>query len=380
MIASQYFPIKDVSSLRIHSYCKSLVKHGVDIKVLVIYPSQENISLIGNFEGVNYQFLSNKKSYQKNVFSKFYSRFLGLLFIGKYIRRKKIDAVLSYHDNFLTNIFLKCFTSLASIPYILDKTEYPYGYFRKSNFQKRIIKFNLKLFDGFIVISKELKSFYTNFSENVFLLPMTIDSDRFQEVLNKEKSKPKYIALTFGTHNRDGLYESVVAYHKYYKMNTLNPFLLYLVGDYAKLCEKFPECYQIINYIKSNRLTNNIFILGKQPIEKVPSILIGASCLLTTPIRYASGGFPTKLGEYMLSGVPVVATNAGEISDYVINKFDILLSNVGDLTDVARNILFIQEHPLEAFKIGRNGMNTAKTKFNADTYINDLIKFIYSLK
>ncbi|ANH80935.1 hypothetical protein A8C56_08015 [Niabella ginsenosidivorans] len=379
MIASHYVPIRDASSLRIHSYCKSLAEAGHQVSVLIVYPSLTDIPKSGNFEGVNYHYISPKSYYTRNILYKFFYRLSGLLFIRKFTRKNKIDAILSYHDNILTNCFLKFFVSFTSVPYIIDKTEYPYGYFNKSWLQKKIIDFNLRLFSGIIVITKELKTFYSRFSSSIFLLPMTIAPDRFQGI-SKTPSPYPYIALTFGTHNRDGLFESVIAYNSYCKLIQDSPFLLYLVGDFEKLCEKFPACLGIRTYIHENGLDNYVQILGKQPIDTVPTILISANCLLTTPAKFSSGGFPTKLGEYLLSSVPVVATNAGEISDYVTNGYDILLSKVGDLDDVAKNILFVHQHPKEANIIGKNGMRTAKEKFNAATYTDALVKFIISLK
>lgn len=379
MIASQYFPIEDVSSLRIHSYCKSLVNAGADLTVLIIYPSAKGITANGIYDGVRYQFVS--KDYYPDIkfFAKIYLRFKGLYYICQFINKENIEAVLSYHDNYLTNLVVRLFTLFKSIPYIIDKTEYPYGYFKMTNFQKFLTYLNLKLFSGFIVISKELKSFYLKFSNNVFLLPMTIDPDRFKNV-DPRLDSTKYIALTFGVHNRDGLYESVVAYHKYLKTTDEIPYQLFLIGDYTTLCKNFPECIRIAEYVNSNQLTGSIQFLGKVPINDVPEILAGASCLLTTPSKFVSGGFPTKLGEYLLAGVPVVATNAGEISDYVKDRFDILLSEVNDLDGVAENILFIQKNPVLGSTIAENGVKTAKTLFNADTYVKDLVKFIWHVK
>ncbi|MEJ5104619.1 glycosyltransferase family 4 protein [Chryseobacterium sp. MYb328] len=379
LIASYYFPIQDVSSLRIHSYCKALAKKGIDIHVLMVYPAHIECPDNGVFEGVNYSFLSDKKYYNGNILDKLYFRFSGLYHIKKFIFNKKAEVVLSYHDNILTNLFVKLFTFLASIPFVIDKTEYPYGYFQMSRVRQLMERMNLSLFDGFIVISNTLKDFYSKISKNVFLLPMTIDPNRFSDV-KIEKKEEKYVSLTFGVHNRDGLLDSVITFHKYLNKSQKKSFKLYLIGDYKILCENFPECLNIEKYIQENKLENYIFFLGRKPIQEVPVILAGAECLITTPTKYVSGGFPTKLGEYMLSGVPVIATKAGEISDYVTDEYDIFLCEVGDLEAMANKIVFIEDHPTEALLVGRNAINTAQIKFNADTYVDSLLEFLDSIK
>lgn len=379
LIASYYFPIEDVSSLRIHSYCKALAKKGIDIHVLMVYPAHRECPDNGVFEGVNYSFLADKKYYNGNILNKLYFRLSGLCNIKKFIFNKKAEVVLSYHDNIITNFFVKIFTSLASIPFVIDKTEYPYGYFQMSKTRQLMERMNLSLFDGFIVISNTLKDFYSKISKNVFLLPMTIDPNRFEHV-EIQKGKDKYVSLTFGVHNRDGLLDSVITFHNYLNQSEKKSFKLYLIGDYKTLCQNFPECIKIEKYIQENKLENDIYFLGRKPIQEVPKILAGAECLITTPTKYVSGGFPTKLGEYMLSGVPVVATNAGEISDYVTDKHDIFLCEVGDLNGMAEQIIFIEDHPAEAILVGKNAVDTAQIKFNADTYVDSLLNFLNSIK
>lgn len=379
LIASYYFPIQDVSSLRIHSYCKAMAKKGIDIHVLMVYPALAECPDYGVFEGVRYSFLSDEKYYNGSFLNKLYFRFSGLNNIRKFIFTEKVDAVLSYHDNFLTNFFVKLFTVLTSIPFVIDKTEYPYGYFQMSKMRQFMERLNLSLFDGFIVISNTLKDFYSKISKNVFLLPMTIDPNRFDGV-SGGGDREKYISLTFGVHNRDGLFDSIITFHKYLNQSQKKSFKLYLIGDYSTLCENFPECNAIKIYVQENGLEDSVLFLGRKPIEEVPVILAGAQCLITTPTKYVSGGFPTKLGEYMLSGVPIVATKAGEISDYVTDNYDIFLCNVGDLDCMADKIIFIENHPEKAMIVGQNAMNTAKFKFNANTYVKEMLEFLNSIK
>ncbi len=354
---------------------------GVSVNVQIIYPENKAYeNKTGNFEGVNYEFLGNYEDYYGGVFSKIKNRFLGLYRIGDFIFKKRIDVVVTYHDNWLTNLYVALITKLLTIPFILDKTEYPYGYFKMSKFRRLLENFNLKLFDGFIVISNELEKFYKDFSKNIFLLPMTIDPNRFDNI-EVNSSSNNYIALTFGTHNRDNIYDSVRSYELYTRLKSdEEPYDLYLIGDFDELIRNFPENQSIEKYIVDYKLSNKIFFLGKKPIHEVPQILVNAKCLLTTPLTYVSGGFPTKLGEYMLSGVPVVASNAGEISSFVKDRFDILLSKVGDNDSIASNILLIHNNPFVGKEIAENAIKTAKSKFNAATYVDEMVSFFNKLK
>lgn len=380
LIASYYYPIIDVSSLRIHSYCKALAEDGVVVTVLMVYPPESEFFEDGSFEGVNYVLLGDAKYYYGTFITKLYYRLSGIVKISRHIFLGDIDAVLSYHDNLFTNLCVRAFSIIKKLPFIIDKTEYPYGYFHLSKSRKLLEKFNLSLFDGFIVISTELKDFYSKFSKKVFLLPMTIDPSRYDKIEVSKNKEKQYACLTFGTHNRDGLFDSVKAFHKYLQRSHEKAFQLYLVGDYLTMCEMFPECLNIKKYIIDNNLADVISFLGKLPIDEVPVVLRGASCLITTPLSYSSGGFPTKIGEYMLSGVPLVATAAGEIPKFLTNGYDSFLCEVGDLDEVAEKILYVENNPLKCAIVGRNAILTAKVKFNASTYIDELCNFIKSFK
>lgn len=381
------FPIGNVSSIRIMSYCKALVKRGVSVTVLLIAPTAEaacNENSEGEVDGVLYKYMTKVTWDRSNTpyLIKLLYYLIGLLKSISFVQKSRVNCLLSYHDEFFSNVFFKCLTKLLSIPYIIDKTEYPQGYFNKSTLGKRIVHLRMKLFDGYIVITKELKDFYLQITQkkstHFFLLPMTMDMDRFKNV-RKQMADESYITVVFGTHNRDGLFDSVISYYKYCKLVENKPFKLILIGDYEGLCKSFPECLEIKKYIVENNIQSNVEFKGLIQIDNVPQILLNSECLLTTPIKYVSGGFPTKLGEYLLSGVPVVATAAGEISNYLTHKKNILLSPPSDLDDVARNILYVHQNKMEAKEIAESAKIVVREIFNAESYSAELIKFLKSL-
>jgi glycosyltransferase involved in cell wall biosynthesis len=75
----------------------------------------------------------------------------------------------------------------------------------------------------------------------------------------------------------------------------------------------------IENVIKECNMEERVFIKGRVPATEVPEILMKAHILVSSQpdTRRAEGGFPTKLGEYMATGIPTILTDVGEISQYV---------------------------------------------------------------
>lgn len=375
------YPKGNVSTIRIHSYCKSLAKKGHFVKVLLIAPTTEasvNKELEGLFEGVHYKYMTDITWKKKNPskLEKVYYYLLGIIKSIGHITNDQTNYLLSYHNEPISNVLYWLTTRKLEIPFVLDKTEYPKSYQEKSKVRHFIDKLFLKVFDGFIVISEELKAYYTSINNKTFLLPMTIDKDRFKSV-QKLSPQGNYIAVVFGTHNRDGLDTSLKAYKRYVDMiGRDNAYKLKLIGDFQRL----PNSKVLMKYIQDNELLSYVEILGKVDNSQVPSLLANASCLLTTPHKYISGGFPTKLGEYMLSGVITVATSVGEITKYVSNNKDILLSKPGDISGISNNLLYVHQNSDMARVIAQNAYQTALEKFNADSYIDNLISFLDELK
>ena len=369
------FPKGNVSTLRYTSYLLALVKRQIYSLVLIYCPTTmaKHISYrSGIYKGIEYQY-ATKITWGKfdNLIVKICYLLVGLFNCVKYIRKKKINILILYGENpLIVNLFFLIVCKLFNVKYIGDRSEYPSLKVRNSKVRSWIYKKKIGLFDGIIVMTHELFEYYSSCSRKVhfcFLLPMTIDVNRFDNL--GDRYRLGYIATVFGVHNRDGLYETIKAFLKYKEQN--GSYNLWLIGNY----DAMPNKEILDDLIYSSKLSDKIQILGKVDIDKVPKILYNASCLITTPNFYISGGFPTKLGEYMLSGTPVIATKVGEIPNYVNDKREVLLVEPGNIDDIADKILFVEKNPKVTMCMALNAEKKAKTVFSASTYVDGLLSF-----
>lgn len=367
----------EASTIRIHSYCKALVCHGNYVKVFILTPLTQNNTNVasGVFEGVEFEYLYGLKwNTHTSKIAKYFIYIRSLFKITQILYKKKMDVIFSYHTELFFDLIFFLYRKINFVPVVLDETEYPFHYKTMSKISRFIIRRRLSLYSGIITISKELESFYSMINKHVFLLPMSIDPFHFTNIKREEKKK-SYIAVVFGTHNRDNIIGSLFSYIEYLK-KTDSPWELWLVGDYEKLCQKHPECNKIRDIIKENEIDDKVRIVGRKTNSEVRQILVNADCLLTTPLRYTSGGFPTKLGEYMLSGVPIVATSTGEIPLFLEHDKDIFLVEPGNPNEISNWILYVQYNKEKSKIIAENALSKAKKVFNANTYIPELLKFV----
>ncbi len=381
LITMAPFPKGNVSTIRFSSYLRLVAEAGADVHIFIVSPTKMaavNHSVEGVHDNMHYKYMTRitwRNNANPNIVVKLAYYVCGIFKSMHYLRKYKINCIILYHQDTFAYLAYWLFCKIFAVAYLTDKSELPYGYYKMSSMRQKFHRWQLKVFDGFIVMTKALEKFYAGVkakSATTFFLPMTINQDRYMNV-RKCIPEHKYIAVVFGTHNRDGLYESLVTYNHYRKLvGEGEAYRLVLIGDYDKL----PVRKELDAYIEENGLADFVDIRGLLPIDEVPQILFNASCLLTTPNEYVSGGFPTKLGEYMLSGVPIVATAAGEIPMYLEHGVHVLMAKPKDYQTLAEYIYQLQSDPIMAENLAANARDLVSTVFNADTYVESLIEYM----
>jgi glycosyltransferase involved in cell wall biosynthesis len=88
--------------------------------------------------------------------------------------------------------------------------------------------------------------------------------------------------------------------------------------------------------------------------------------------------FPFKLGEYLLSGRPVVAHATGEIAHYLLDGVDAYLCGDDGVEEFAARISFALSDP-KANSVGLAGKRTAEKNFDYKIVSQSIIRFLDEL-
>ena len=248
----------------------------------------------------------------------------------------------------------------------LEENEYPMFIQdeKKIHSYIRLILHNfiVKRCAGIFVISNKLREYYKKIgvkSDRVHVINMTVDDSRFIEV-EKQIVEP-YICYCGTVSNiKDGvdiLLESfgIIA-------DEFPNMKLYILGN-----RPFRNDNERNNaIIEKYGIRKRVYMPGPVSSNDMPQYLTNAKVLvLARPDnRQAAYGFPTKLGEYLMTGNPVVVTKVGELEEFLEHGKSCFFAEPNNAIDFAEKLKWILLHPTEAKEIGANGRKVAKISFN----------------
>lgn len=231
--------------------------------------------------------------------------------------------------------------------------------------------------DGLFVISTALKEYYINKGvdkNKIHIINMTVDYNRFNG-LKKNMSVEKYIAYCgTASNNKDGVDELIKAFSIVAKKHI--DVKLYIIGQTPSVDDKAGN----LKLIDDLGIKEKVVFTGMVNADKMPQLLKDASVLaLDRPNNLqAQNGFPTKLGEYLLSENPVVVTKVGDIPLFLKDGESALLAEPGNVVEFASKICWALEKPAEAAVVGSRGKEVALKEFNYLTETRKIINAIYN--
>lgn len=358
-------PSGNASVNRLLSYAKELVPLGNDVTVLSSGRSEEKEGVIDGVKYRNYGYLG---------------LFKALLAIMKALRKEKPDVAILVSNNLLLiyPIWFTCKT--RGIKLLQEKSEFPFVLKNKSFLGRLCAKFYVgttyKLFDGLIVMTKPLMEYFKDKvrkNAQLFEMPMTVDVDRFL-ISRKPSEYGGYIAYCGDmAGNKDGVMNLIEAFDIASKQ--IKNISLLLIGGSSKP-DELVKIQQYVDSLNNGRIR----FYGRADRAEIPQLLVNAKALtLARPSSLqSSGGFPTKLGEYLSTGNPVIVTKVGDIPHY-LNEDNAFVVEPDDNKAFAEAIVRVFADYDKAKEIGTKGKEVALTVFNAKIQANRLNNFIQSI-
>lgn len=255
-----------------------------------------------------------------------------------------------------------------------EKTEHP----SVSNFGSLLRRVTLKShiedcskYDGIFVISNALRDYYISQgidSRKIHVINIIVDPERFTGLRTAEK-KRQIVYCGNANNNKDGVDQLIKAFASIH--SEVPDVKLVIIGPKPNELENNSN----LSLVKELGIIRSVIFTGKVSPQSIPMFLSESSiAALDRPSNLqAKYGFPTKLGEYLLSGTPVVVTRVGDIPLYLEDKVNAIIAEPDNISSFSDCLLWTLNHPKEASKIGERGKQVALSHFS---YLGETKKLI----
>lgn len=377
------FQLSSASALRYSSVIKELLNQGNKVDLFILGSNLDNT--VDDSEASNVWYFSTFKTtslFRRRLWSyglKYLAIEVMIRKVSQHIAKEHYDIV--WYSNSYAALRLLNYKKEKEAKHLLEITEFhdlhtniiPDKNLIRSYFLNKEVELfqrSLKKLDVGLFITKTLCDYYSPyFSPNALLInfPMIVDPSRFVNLKKAESTLRVIRYMGSFSNKKDGIDVLIKAFGilaEEYKDVTLE-----LAGG-----EHRDKSMQL-QLIKNLELEERIKYVGLIDRTEIPTFLSSAFMLvLARPeSKQAEGGFPTKLGEYLSSGVPVCCTRVGEIPDYLDNEKSIFFAKPGSEKSFANAMRRVLENPELSIKVAENGRHLANSAFSAKIQTKELI-------
>jgi len=390
IVTKEPFPNGMAASNRIKCYARGIMRNGINCQIIISKRTEKygilpkNLEYSGIIDNIPFLYigkstLRNKSLIIRNIYD-FVDSIKTLHFL--YIRANKNDIIFNYLREDNLNILIGLISKIKGFKTYRELCEYPYGASNNNYLVKikRKIQLHLifKIFDGFIAISENLKNLaeqYKTAKAKVLKVPIMINYN--DVAYDKSMVPPTNLPFIFhsGTlyEQKDGIIGAIEAFGIYKQKN--NDSLIYILTGNL---EQSPEKREIELLITKYNIKKYIYFTGYITQKVLNWYTNNATLMIINKLdnlqnRYC---FATKLGEYLLSGNPVITTNIGEANMYLKDKVTALIVSPGFPELIEECIEYIITHPKESKMIGENGKKMALLEFSELKQGKNIKKFL----
>ncbi len=376
------FPEGNAATNRVYTYAKGFTNNGIRVHVICFrndYLPEHH----GEKEGIMFYhpFAQSVRSRwfivrRWNNLLKYYNTFR---IIAAIKNEYDIGLIMAYTIRLYTHTFASILAMFSSSTYVLERSEHPFKSYKWKLHESiagkiRVIS-EIKLSDCIFCISDYLLEFYKKrgASENrLFKVPSTVDPDRFSGAFQRQLAQ-KYICYSGSlTLLKDGVDILIRSFSRI--VPDFPDIQLVLVG---KTDTAQDEIYlrQLISDLK---VESKVLLTGKVQRDIVPSYICNAEVLVLARPQsiVADAGFPSKVSEYLSTGIPVVVTKVGEIPQYLTDNENAFLAEPDSVEIFANKLTEVLCNYSHAKEVGAKGRLIALNEFNYLYQAKRILQFL----
>lgn len=233
-----------------------------------------------------------------------------------------------------------------------------------------------ELSSGIVTISSYLEENCRKLTKGkvpVHYLPISVDMASFPEKTSRTNHQISFFyAGSFG--KKDGVPILLDAFDRLAQNYGNIRLVLTGRGD-AQAMEEF------FSRRESSPHKGRIEFKGYLDEEEYYSLLndVDIPCMTRVNVPFANAGFPFKLGEFLATGKPVIASRVSDVDRFLVNGRNAMLVEPGSSVEICEAAEFLINNPDSAAAIGMRGREVARTFFDYKRQGKALLSFLENL-
>lgn len=126
---------------------------------------------------------------------------------------------------------------------------------------------------------------------------------------------------------------------------------------------------------------DQIHFTGAINSEKIPALLQSMDVAVAPYLEQENFYFsPLKIFEYMATGLPIVASDIGQISELIVDGKSGLLVTPGSLPELSKALITLAEHPDLGQQMGDRAKKVVEERFTWDSVVTRVLKIADELR
>jgi len=388
------FPEGPATTSRIRLISRILTSAGHRVSLAVFNanakkPIPENLSSRGVYESVEFVYLSGSTVRPARLTAAFWDTLKGVARSMSYLRSKSktgiADVALFYTPDIFRNLPCMLLAKHYRIPILLEMCEIFSSDMRRSGLMTTIKRTAARLSDrllprmseGVLAISTRIAAYLRQGGLDdtaIMHLPILVDCERFMSPSPSPVAglaDASYFLNSGALDGKEGL-EVVLRGFAPVARNH-DRLLLALTGD--------PEPGRkgrILELARQLGIDQRLKFTGFLPVDQLAWAYQHAVALICcrADTEFANFGFPTKLGEYLASGRPVITNGVGDTLLYLADGVNSFLTRAGDSGSISEAMEKVLEAPVLAENVGLNGRKVAREQFDFRNFVKPLDAFL----
>ena len=391
ILVSNGFPNGMAATQRVKLLSKAMRLKGYRVTILCIRALErtpvENIEVRGNYEGIEFEYTPGttirNNSFMKRRWLEGKGLIVSVFRLLQFKQTGNLNCMYVWSATgklTLTGCFYRALAMVLGVPLVVELNERPWSLQAKPSYLEKKVSPLLGV-RGVVVISSFLKDWVCyeaqRISRNVEILYVPILVDPRETMSSDSLLHPVGPVLIFAAAPQ---YRETVR------------FLFEVMNSVVK---KYPHCQLQITGVKdtdpagrwlrsdktSKSLEKNIQLMGYLTRTELLALYRHATALLVPLFQDATSQarFPTKLGEYLCSGRPVISNKVGELTSYLVDGDTAFLCDTDHPLEYAETICRTLADPIRADEVGLRGRATAISHFDYVLWAEAISAFLANL-